>query len=249
MTNIILLISIVVSMLGLSAISLFAGIKFLRIWRLFREESLFHLGVLFLDFIVYMLFLIFIILVSEDPEISNLLLKRFLGVIYSFLALEMSLFYLTTFINRRNLWEKYIPYTLGATFGVALTVMIIQDTDPWYNLLLVIVYILPFLPISFLVVKVVKRTYRVYKDPQMTRNDKNFVMAIGFGSVFMFAGSLFDMVFFWIIITTKINFWESLIFTGGILAPFFLIIVVYIIKKLFKNIEEADVIHLMNLLS
>ena len=249
MTNIIFLISIVVSMLGLSAISLFAGIKFLRIWRLFREESLFHLGVLFLDFIVYMLFIVFIILVSEDTETSNLLLKRFLGVIYSFLALEMSLFYLTTFINRRSLWEKYIPYALGATFGVALTVMIIQDTDPWYNFLLVIVYILPFLLVPFLVLKVVKRTYRVYKDPQMTRDDKSFVMAIGFGSVFMFTGALVDMVFFWIVITTNINFWEFLISTGGIIAPIFLIIVVYIINKLFKNIEEADVIHLMNLLS
>lgn len=249
MTNIILLISIVVSMLGLSAISLFTGIKFLRIWRLFREESLFHLGVLFLDFIVYILFFIIIILVSEDTETSNLLLKRYLGVIYSFLALEMSLFYLTTFINRRNLWEKYIPYALGATFGVALTVMIIQDTDPWYNFLLIIVYILPFLPVSFLVLKVVKRTYRVYIDPQMTRDDKNFVMAIGLGSILMFAGSLLDMIFFWIIITTKINFWDLLVLTGGILAPIFLIMVVYVIRKLFKNIEEADVIHLMNLLS
>lgn len=249
MANIFLVFSVVFSILGLSAVSLYAGIKFLRLWRKFREESLFHLGVLFLEFIVYMVFISFLILISDDTETSNYLMKRYLGIIYAILALEMSLFYLTTFINRRSLWEKYVPYTLGVTFGIAVAVMLVQDTDPWYNLLLVIVYILPFIPVSILVMKMVGRTFTIYTDPLIISEDKNFVMAIGIGSVFMFVGTLFDLVFFWIVIITDINLWDIIVNIGGIIAPIFLIVVVYVIRKLFINIEKADVVHLMNLLS
>lgn len=249
MANIILIFSIVFSMLGLAIVSFYTGVKFLRLWRKFHEESLFHLGVLFLEFIVYSLFIAFLILISEDAETSNYLLKRYLGIIYAILALEMSLFYLTTFINRRSLWEKYVPYTLGVTFGIAVAVMLVQETDPWYHFLLFIVYILPFIPVSILLLKMVSRTYTVYTDPNIIPEDKNFVMAIGIGSVFMFVGALLDMVLFWIVILIDINLWDVIINIGGIVAPIFLIIVAYIIKRLFSNIEKADVVHLMNLLS
>jgi hypothetical protein len=236
-------------MLGLAIVSFYAGIKFLRLWRKFREESLFHLGVLFLEFVIYMVFIAFIFLISDDVETSNYLLKRYLGIIYTILGLEMSLFYLTTFINRRSLWEKYVPYTLGITFGIAVAVMLVQDTDPWYNLLMIIVYILPFIPVSILALKMMIRIYTVYTDPHIIPEDKSFVMAIGIGSVFMFVGALFDMVIFWIIIITDINFWYVFINIGGIFAFFFLIIAGYVIRRLFINIEKADVVHLMNLLS
>ena len=81
MANILLVFTFVLSMLGLSAVSLYAGIKFLILWSKFREESLFHLGILFLEFIVYMVFVAFIILVSDNRETVNYLLKRFLGFI------------------------------------------------------------------------------------------------------------------------------------------------------------------------
>jgi hypothetical protein len=249
MTDELLRLSAGVSMILFSGLFVYAAIKFFRIWRKFREESLFHLGMLSLGMILYFLVIMIMLVFVEDIETAIFIIERIIGVIYSLLSLELSLFYVTAFTNRRTLWEKYIPFIFGITTGISFALLGMIETDPWYGIFLVIAYVTPLILITILVVRIVIRSHFILRENQLTAEDRGFIKALVGAAIILFVGALGDITFFWFIILVKIDIWPFATALSGIITPLVFVISVYFVRTIFLNIEEADVVHLMNLLS
>jgi hypothetical protein len=236
-------------MLLFAGLFLYVAIKFFKIWRKFREESLFHLGMLSLGLILYFLIIMIMLGLVEDPDTTVFLIKRVIGIAYSILSLEMSLFYVTAFTNRRTLWEKYIPFVFGITTGTSLAILGMNEADPWFSVLLIITYIIPIILISILVAGIVVRSYHLLKEDQLTLEDKGFIRTVVGTALILFMGALGDLIFFWLIILIGVDLWPLVVLLSGIISPLLLILAIFLIRTVFLNIEEANVVHLMNLLS
>lgn len=248
MTDILFRMSAIISMFLFAGLFLYAAVKFFRIWRNTREESLFHLGVLSLGMILYF-FIILIMIGFSDPDNAIFLIKRVIGITYSILSLEMSLFYITAYINRRSLWEKYIPFIFGITTGTSLAVFGMNETDPWFPLLSAIAYITPMILITILVIRITIRSYYLLKEDQLTPEDKGFIKALIGTAIILFIGAIGDLSFFWLFVFIGPDIWSSIITLSGIISPLIFILSIFLIRTVFLNIEEADIVHLMNLLS
>jgi hypothetical protein len=241
---------IVISCLSIIIVVIFyAAVKFFKIWRKFREESMFHLGILSLGLIIYFVLLGLVALWVDDIEAISFVLKRVLGILYGVLGLELSLFYLSAFVNRRNLLEKYIPFLFGMMIGLSIALVYISETSIWFSLILILIYTFPLVLIPVPVVRICIRTYEMLNDDNITKKDKNFVKALIVPTLVMTVGALIDIIFFWIVVVIELDIWGFLLPLSSIGMPLFLIVFLFIIKKIFKEIEEADVVHLMNLMS
>ncbi|UCE13472.1 MAG: hypothetical protein JSV04_14980 [Candidatus Heimdallarchaeota archaeon] len=248
MTDILLQMSAIISMLLFAGLFLYAAVKFFRIWRKTREESLFHLGVMSLGMILYF-FIIGIMIGFTDPDTAVFLIKRVIGIVYSILSLEMSLFYITAYINRRSLWEKYIPYIFGITTGTSLAIFGMNETDPWFPILLVIAYITPMILITILVIKITFWSYNLLKEDQLTPEDKGFIKVLVGTAIILFIGGIGDLSFFWLFVFIGPDIWPFMIILSGIISPLLFILSIFLIRTVFLSIEEVDFVHLMNLLS
>lgn len=241
---------IVVSCLFIIIVVIFyAGLKFFKIWRKFREESMFHLGVLSLGFIIYLFLIGLVAIWVDDIEAVTFVFKRVLGILYGVLGLELSLFYLSAFVNRRNLLEKYIPFLFGITIGLSIALVYISEASIWFSVILIFIYTFPLVLIPVPVIRICIRTYEIVNDDNISKKDKNFVKALIIPTIVMTVGAIFDIIFFWIVVVLELDVWDLLLPMSGIGMPLTLIVFLFIIKKIFKEIEEADVIHLMNLMS
>ena len=249
MVELVLRISAMLSLVGISAISLYCSVHFFRLWRKFREESLFHLCILCFGLIIYFLFIAAMVLIGTEKATMVNIAKRTVGIIYSFLCLETSLFYLSAFSNRRGLLEKYIPFMLGITFGMALALIGMQDSNPWFETVLVIEYYLPFVFMLGLLIRISHTTIEVLRDEQISNEDKQFMKVLLIAAIAMFLSAIGDLIFFGIMMFISADFWDSLIVISGIIGPFLAIMFLYLVKRLFEDIDQADVLHLMNLLS
>ena len=249
MIDVVIRLSAMISMFLFAALFLYAAIKFFRIWRKFREESLFHLGMLSLGMILYFLIILIMVGLAEDPETTVFFIKRVIGIAYSILSLEMSLFYVTAFTNRRTLWEKYIPYFFGITTGVSFAILGMSEADPWFSILLLIAYIAPLFLITILVIRIVLSSYHLLQDGQLTPEDRGFIKTLAGTALILFVGALGDLSFFWVVILIGADIWPFIVLLSGIITPLILILSIFLIRAVFLNIEEADVVHLMNLLS
>ncbi len=249
MIDILLRLSAIISIFLFAGLFLYAAVKFFRIWRKFYEESLFHLGMLCLGMILYFLIIIFMVGFAEDPDTTVFLIKRVIGIAYSILSLEMSLFYVTAFTNRRTLWEKYIPFFFGITTGMSFAILGMSESDPWFSVLLLIAYIAPLILITILVIRIVLRSYHLLQEDQLTPEDRGFIKALAGTALILFIGALGDLSFFWIIILSGIDLWPFIVLLSGVISPLLFILAVFLIRTVFLNIEEANIIHLMNLLS
>jgi hypothetical protein len=245
----ILYLSAVISMFLFAGFFIYPAMKFFRIWRKFREESLFHLGMLSLGMILYFLIVLLMIGFSDDPYIIVFLIKRVISIAYSILSLEMSLFYVTAFTNRRTLWEKYIPYFFGITTGISIAMLGMNETDPWFSVLLLIAYIVPLILISILVLRIVFRSYHLLKEDELAPEDKSFIKTLAGIALILFMGAIGDLSFYWIVILIGVDLWYNIVLLSGIISPLLLVLSVFLIRAIFLNIEEADIVHLMNLLS
>ncbi len=249
MIDVLLRLSAMISLILFAGLFLYAAIKFFKIWRKFREESIFHLGMLSLGMILYFLIIGLMVVFSEEPDTTIFIIKRIVGIAYSILSLEMSLFYVTAFTNRRTLWEKYIPFIFGITTGISFAILGMSDTNPWFSILLIIAYITPLILITILVIRIVVRSYQLLKEDLLTIEDKGFIKTLVGTALILFMGALGDLTFFWLIILIGVNLWPFIILLSGIITPVLLILAIFLIRTVFLNIEEADVVHLMNLLS
>ena len=248
MTDILFRMSTMISMLLFAGLFLYAAVKFFRIWRKTREESLFHLGVLSLGMILYF-FIILIMIGFSGPDNAVFLIKRVIGIAYSILSLEMSLFYITAYINRRSLWEKYIPFIFGITTGASLAIFGMNETDLWFPILSVIAYITPLILITILVIRITVRSYYLLKEDQLTPEDTGFIKALVGTAIILFIGALGDLSFFGLIILLGADIWPFITTLSGIISPLIFILSIFLIRTVFLNIEEANIVHLMNLLS
>ncbi|MFX0014989.1 MAG: hypothetical protein ACFFB2_07700 [Promethearchaeota archaeon] len=249
MIDVILQLSAMISIFSLASLFLYVAIKFFKIWRKFREESLFHIVMLSFGLVFYFLIVMLIVGFAEDSDISLFLIKRVVAIAYSILSLEMSLFYVTAFTNRRTLWEKYIPFLFGITTGLSFAILGISETDPWFSILLLIAYLIPLILITILVIRIVLRSYQLLKEDRLTPEDRGFIKTLAGTAVILFIGALVDLGFYWIIILIGVGFWSTIVSLAGILAPLTLILAIFFIRTIFLNIEEADIVYLMNLLS
>lgn len=249
MIEVLLCLSAMISMLSLAGLFLYAAIKFFKIWRKFREESLFHIGMLSFGLVLYFLIVMMMVGFAKDSDITLFLIKRVVGIAYSILSLEMSLFYVTAFTNRRTLWEKYIPFLFGITTGMSFAILGMSETDPWFSILLLIAYLTPLILITILVIRIVLRSYHLLQEDKLTPEDRGFIKTLAGTALILLMGALGDLGFYWIIILIGVNLWPSIVLLAGIIAPLTLILTIFLIRTIFLNIEEADIVHLMNLLS
>ena len=249
MMDVILRLSAIISLFLFAGLFLYAAIKFFRIWRKFREESIFHLGMLSLGMILYFLIIGLMVVFSDEPDTTIFIIKRVIGIAYSILSLEMSLFYVTAFTNRRTLWEKYIPFIFGITTGISFAILGMSDTDPWFSILLIIAYITPLILITILIIRIVVRSFYLLKEDQLTVEDKEFIKTLVGTALILFMGAIGDLTFFWLIILFGIDIWAFIVLLSGVITPIILLLAIFLIRTVFMNIEEADIVHLMNLLS
>ncbi|MFX0170551.1 MAG: hypothetical protein ACFE9L_01395 [Candidatus Hodarchaeota archaeon] len=238
-----------ISMILFSGLFIYAAVKFFRIWRKFHEESLFHLGMLSLGMVIYFLIIMIMLVFTEDTQTAVFIIKRIIGIIYSLLSLELSLFYVTAFTNRRSLWEKYIPFTFGITTGASFALLGMIEVDPWHWILLIVAYVTPLLLIAVLVVRIVIRSYFILKFNQLTAEDRGFIKALVGAAIILFTGAIGDISFFWYVILVDIDIWSLMTSLSGIITPLIFIFSVYLVRTIFTNIEEANIVHVMNLLS
>jgi hypothetical protein len=148
-----------------------------------------------------------------------------------------------------NLYEKYLPFLFGITTGISLTLFGTVELGSWYSFLIILAFILPLILVSFLVARICIRTYNVIKDTQLRPEDKSFLKVLAGASLILFLGASVDITFFLIAMFTNLDIWSQITALAGIIIPPTFIVSVYLLRKIFSNIEEADVVHLMNLLS
>ncbi|MFX1283324.1 MAG: hypothetical protein ACFFB5_06695 [Promethearchaeota archaeon] len=247
--EIILSFSAMISMLSLAGLFLYAAFKFFRIWRKFREESIFHVGMLSSGMVLYFLIVMLMVGFTQDSDITLFLIKRVIGIAYSILSLELSLFYVTAFTNRRTLWEKYIPFLFGFTTGTSFAILGMSESDPWFSILLLITFLTPLILILILVIKIVFRSFHLLQEDKLTPEDRGFIKTLAGTAIILFMGAIGDLGFYWIIIFLGGELWPTIVLFAGFLAPLTFIITVFLIRTIFINIEDADIVHLMNLLS
>ena len=252
MTNLaeILILITAISVFVFAALSIYMGFKFLLMWRTFREESLFHLATLSFGMLFYFVFLELIILWS-NVEIVTTITEKGIPIIFSFLCLELSLFYLALFSNRKTLWEKYVPYLLGASLGTAIALLgLSSESNPWYWSLLFITYGISVVLISILSFRLILRVMSLMKDENITKNvDKRFLQTIVYSTILLFGGSIIDILIFQYVTFTDVSILLDFFIIGGVVTPPFAVFAVYLVRKFFRNVENADVVLLMNLLS
>ncbi|MFW9777628.1 MAG: hypothetical protein ACFFE8_02160 [Candidatus Heimdallarchaeota archaeon] len=248
MIEILFFASSLISILAFAAISLYSGLKFFKVWRLFREEALFHLFTLSLGLVVYFIVISGLVL-WYDPSSSIVIIVRMINPIYSFLCLEMSLFYLSAFVNRRIILEKYIPWTYGITFGLAVALTFVSENDPFYPVLFLISFGFPILLVGFIGIRVLMRIREIIRTEDIEDLNKAFlnslmivVLALGVG-----AGS--DILLLALLILSNAEFWSILILLIGIIGPIILVSFTWFMRDFFRNLEKANVPHLFNMLS
>ncbi len=242
-------ISTFASLLIFVVIFLVGGIKFFKIWLTLREESLFHLAMICFGLLAYLLFVNWMVLIMEDNEMVEFMIKHLLGLMFTPLYLEVSLYYLTTYINRRNLWEKYFPFLFGIMVGVSFLLLTLPESDPYFGILSSIAYGVPVLLTSILLIRICLRNYNVFKESELAEKDRNFILAFTLLTIIMFFGSLFDISFFIIIAITGIELWPLIIPVTGTLGPIMVIIAVYYFRRILRMIDDADILYIMNILS
>ncbi len=247
--NPVLRISTFISLLIFTGIFLAGGIKFFRIWINLREEALFHLSMLCFGLIAYLIFISWLVLVLEDKQTVDFMIEHFLGLIFTPLYLEISLYYLTTYINRRNLWEKYIPFVFGIMVGISFLLATLPASDPHFGILALIAYGVPIVLASILLFRICLRSYTVLNESDLTDKDRSFIFAFTILAIVMFFGSIFDASFFILLVITEIDFWPLLIPISGTLGPPMAIFVLFYIRRIFVMIEDADILYVMNILS
>ncbi|MHA2109677.1 MAG: hypothetical protein ACW99R_18360 [Candidatus Hodarchaeales archaeon] len=249
MIELLLKISTFVSLLVFAIILLVGGVKFFRIWINLREESLFHLAMMCFGLLAYFLFINWMILNMDDREMVDFMMKHLLGLIFTPLYLEVSLYYLTTYINRRNLWEKYFPFLFGIMVGVSFLLLTLPDSDPYFGILAIIAYGVPVVLTSILLVRICLRSYTVFKESELAEKDRSFILAFTLLTIIMFFGSLFDASFFIIIAVTGIDLWPLILPVSGTLGPIMVIIAAYYFRRIIRMIDDADILYIMNILS
>ena len=239
-----------VTVIAFAGLSVYTGLKFFFMWRTFREESLFHLGTLCFGMLVYFAFLEIIIL-WNSIELVSIVIQKGIPVIFSLLCLELSLFYLTLFSNRKTLWEKYVPYLLGISLGTAIALLgLSSESNPWFWSLLFLTYSISIVLISVLSFRLVRRVISLMKDENLTNNvDKQFLHTIAYATILLFGGALIDILIFQYITFTEVGNISEIFAIGGIITPPLVILAAFLVRKFFRNVEKADVIHIMNLLS
>ena len=249
MIDLLLKVSTVVSLVVFAIIFLVGGIKFFRIWLNLREESLFHLAIMCFGLLAYLIFINWMIFIMEDRDTVDFMIKHLLGLIFTPLYLEVSLYYLTTYINRRNLWEKYFPFLFGIMVGISFLLLTLPDSDPYFGILSLIAYGVPVLLTSILLFRICLRSYAVFKDSELEEKDRSFILAFTLLAIFMFFGSLFDASFFIIIVVTEIDLWPLILPISGVLGPIMIIPSFYYFRRILAMIDDADILYVMNILS
>jgi hypothetical protein len=189
------------------------------------------------------------ILNMDDREMVDFMMKHLLGLIFTPLYLEVSLYYLTTYINRRNLWEKYFPFLFGIMVGVSFLLLTLPDSDPYFGILAIIAYGVPVVLTSILLVRICLRSYTVFKESELAEKDRSFILAFTLLTIIMFFGSLFDASFFIIIAVTGIDLWPLILPVSGTLGPIMVIIAAYYFRRIIRMIDDADILYIMNILS
>jgi hypothetical protein len=252
MTSIIeiLLLVSAISVIAFAGLSIYTGLKFFLMWRTFREESLFHLGTLCFGMLGYFAVLEVIIL-GNNTELVNILIQKGIPIIFSLLCLELSLFYLALFSNRKSLWEKYVPYLLGIGFGTSIALVgLSPEPNPWFWSLLFLNYGISIVLITILSFRLVLRIFSLMKDETLIVNvDKRFLLTIVYTTILLFGGAIVDIIIFQYIIFADTGNLNDIFAIGGIITPIFVILTTLYVRKFFRDVEKADVVHIMNLLS
>ncbi|MHA2054530.1 MAG: hypothetical protein ACXABI_16870 [Candidatus Hodarchaeales archaeon] len=245
-----LVFATILTLFAFAILVILTSFYFFRLWRLFREEALFHLGILCIGMLAY-LTVVGILVLTEDLQVVDFVLKKVFPIVFSILCLELSLFYLTLFSNRKSLWEKYIPFVFGVGFGTSLALLgLTPDTDPLYWGLFLVTYSISFILITILTVKIALRVFPLIKEQnQLRKGDRKFLTTIVYTSVFLFFGAIGDMLIFALMIYSPDYQWRELIQISGIVVFPFLLLSIWLIRKIIRTFEDADVIHVMNLLS
>jgi hypothetical protein len=197
----------------------------------------------------YVLFINWLIIIMDDRETVDFMIKHLLGLIFTPLYLEVSLYYLTTYINRRNLWEKYFPFLFGIMVGISFLLLTLPDSDPYFGILSLVAYGVPIVMTSILLARICLRSYNVFKESDLAEKDRHFILSFTLLAIIMFFGSLFDASFFIIIAVTEIDLWPLLLPLSGILGPILIIIVFYNFRRILLMIDDADILYIMNILS
>jgi hypothetical protein len=240
----------ILTLVAFSVLVIITGIYFFRLWRSFKEEALFHLGILCSGMLVYFI-IISLLIITEDLDFVDTILRKVFPVVFSLLCLELSLFYLTLFSNRKNLWEKYIPFIFGVGTGTSFALLgLPAGENPLYWNLFFVTYCISFILITIITIKIALRVFPLIREHhQLEKGDKKLLSTIIYTAVFLFFGSIGDMLLFALMIYSPDYQWREILQISGIVIfPCFLLCA-WLIRKIFKTIEEADVIHVMNLLS
>lgn len=252
MTDLVEILTLVsaVAVIAFSGLSFYTGLKFFLMWRTFREEALFHLGTLCFGMLVYFTFLE-IIIMGKNIDLVNLIIQKGIPIIFSLLCLELSLFYLTLFSNRKTLWEKYIPYMLGISLGTSIALLgLSSESSIWFWSLLVLTYGISIVLISVLSVKLVLRVVSLMKDETLKKDvDRRFLQTIVYATMLLFGGAIVDILIFQYITFTEAGNVSDIFAIGGIITPPFVVFTAFLVRRFFNNVENADVVHIMNLLS
>ncbi|MFW9853418.1 MAG: hypothetical protein ACFFFG_00060 [Candidatus Thorarchaeota archaeon] len=248
MIEILFFISSLISILAFGALSLYSALRFFRVWRLFREEALFHLFTLSIGLVAYFLIIGGLIL-WYDPTSSLVIIVRLINPIYSFLCLEMSLFYLSAFANRRIILEKYIPWTYGITLGLAVALTLISENNPFYPVLFLFSFGFPILLVSFIGIRILLRIRAIIRTEEMAELDKAFLNSLLIVILALGVGAGGDSLLLALLLISNAEFWSILIFFTGIIGPIILLLFSWFMRDFFRYLEKANVPHLFNMLS
>jgi hypothetical protein len=144
-----------------------------------------------------------------------------------------------------------VPYLLGIGFGTSIALVgLSPESNPWFLSLLFLNYGISIVLITILSFRLVLRIFSLMKDETLIVNvDKRFLLTIVYTTILLFGGAIVDIIIFQYIIFADTGNLSDIFAIGGIITPIFVILTTLYVRKFFRDVEKADVVHIMNLLS
>ena len=136
-------------------------------------------------------------------------------------------------------------------FGTSIALLgLSSESNPWFWNLLFLTYGISSVLISILSFRLVLRVLTLLKDDTLIiYADKQFLLTLVYTAILLFGGALVDILIFQYVIFTDIENLSDIFAIGGIITPPFVLITTWYVRRFFRNVEKANVVHIMNMLS
>ena len=144
-----------------------------------------------------------------------------------------------------------IPFIFGIGFGTSIALLgLTPESDPWFWTLLFITYGISISLTTILTTRILLRVTNLLKQDEIQNEaDRRFLTTLVYAAIMLFGGAIGDIIIFTVLTFSGLEYWQDVISLGGVITIPILLFAFWVVRRFFRNLERANVLHVMNLLS